>query len=89
MIYVYGCKDRKHPTVEVSHSMKEVVHLSCSICGQPMHKIPQVIQAFFPNADSGIRNARDVTNFLVEKRNKNKTRIEASEYTHRKANEGR
>lgn len=88
MIYVYGCKDRNHPTVEVSHGMKEVIHLSCSVCGQPMHKIPQAFNAHFPNADSGIRNAKEITSYLKEKRNKNKARVEAGEYSRRKAQEG-
>lgn len=88
MIYVYGCKDRNHPTKEIRHGMKEVIHLSCSVCGQPMKRIPQVVNASFPNADSGIRNAKEITSFLVERRNKNKARMEAREYTKRKAQEG-
>ena len=88
MIYVYGCVNKNHPTVEVSHAMKEVVKLSCDVCGQPMHKIPQAFNAHFPNADSGVRNAKEITSFLIEKRNKNKARIEASEYSRRKAKEG-
>jgi len=89
MIYVYGCNDKNHPTVEVSHGMKEVItSLSCSVCGQPMHKIPQVFNAHFPNADSGIRNAKEITSYLKEKRNKNKARVEAGEYSRRKAQEG-
>lgn len=88
MIYVYGCSDRNHPIVEVSHGMKEVIHLSCDVCGQPMKRIPQVFNAHFPNADSGIRNAKEITSFLKEKRNKNKARVEAGEYSRRKAQEG-
>lgn len=88
MIYVYGCSDKSHPTVEVHHGMKEVVHLSCKVCGQPLHKIPQVFNANFPDADSGVRNAKEVTSFLVERRNKNKARMEAREYSKRKAQEG-
>jgi hypothetical protein len=68
--------------------MKEVIHLSCQVCDQPMHKIPQAFNAHFPNADSGIRNAKEITSFLVERRNKNKARMEAREYTKRKAQEG-
>jgi len=88
MIYVYGCNDKNHPTVEVSHGMKEVINLSCSVCDQPMHKIPQAFNAHFPNADSGIRNAKEITSYLKEKRNKNKARVEAGEYSRRKAQEG-
>jgi len=88
-LYVYGCENKDHPTKEIRHGIKEVIQsLLCDMCGQPMKRIPQVVNASFPNADSGIRNAKEITSFLVERRNKNKARMEAREYTKRKAQEG-
>ena len=40
--YVYGCNQNKdHPSVEIVHSVKEVIHTLCPQCGSPMHRIPQ------------------------------------------------
>ena len=89
MKYVYGCKDKTHPTKEVIHSIKEVVHLWCEVCRQPMIRIPQPFRISIPPADSGQRNAREVTDFLKTRASKNKARQEASEYNYRKAQEGR
>lgn len=86
--YVYGCKDRNHPTTEVSHSIKEVILLSCEVCGERMHRVPQVFQMSVPPADSGQRNAKEIAGYLKSKWRANKARREANEYTRRKAKEG-
>ena len=87
MRYVYGCSDKSHPTVEVEHSWKEVVQLSCDVCGQPMHKIPQAFRLNVPPADSGQRNAKEIHGYLKSKWKANKERREANEYEKRKAQE--
>ena len=89
-LYIYGCTNKDHPTKEVRHGMREVISsLVCSMCGQPMNRIPQAFQISVPPADSGQRKAREVTDFLKTRAAKNKARQEASEYNRRKAQEGR
>jgi hypothetical protein len=41
MRYVYGCKDREHPRVDVVHGMTEDPDIWCAVCGEKMHRIPQ------------------------------------------------
>lgn len=87
MNYIYGCKNKEHPTVEVSHSWKEVVNLSCGVCGQPMQRIPQVFKINVPPADSGMRNAKEISGYLKSKARQNKARREANEWERRTAKE--
>jgi len=39
--YVYGCKNRNHPRVNVAHPMMREVDVYCEVCGERMVKIPQ------------------------------------------------
>ena len=87
MTYIYGCSDKNHPIVEVSHSWKEVVSLSCDVCGQPMKRIPQAFQMRIPPSDSGQSNAKEKQGYLKSKWKANKERREANEYEKRKAQE--
>ena len=40
-VYVYGCSNKEHPTVEKTHGMQEEVIILCKVCGEQMHRIPQ------------------------------------------------
>lgn len=41
-LYNYGCKNKDHPRVELAHSWDDIgIEVFCSVCGQPMHRIPQ------------------------------------------------
>lgn len=42
--YVYGCSiDKDHPTVEVVHRMADNPYIMCDVCGEKMHRRPQVV----------------------------------------------
>ena len=87
MQYVYGCKNKEHPTKTLVHSWREVVFTLCEICNQPMHKIPQPFRLNVPPADSGQRNAKEIAGYLKSKANKNQARREANEAERRHARE--
>lgn len=87
MQYVYGCKNKEHPTKILIHSWREVVFTLCEICDQPMHKIPQPFRLNVPLADSGQRNAKEIYGHLKSKGEKNKARREAGEAARRHAQE--
>jgi len=40
-IYVYGCKDKTHPRIEVHHGYYDNPILECEKCGSRLFRIPQ------------------------------------------------
>jgi len=60
--YVYGCKNRNHPQVNVVHGMLDNPMLECEVCHAPLHRIPQPFQfgvgSFQTMLEWGIRNYR-------------------------------
>lgn len=85
--YIYGCKVNDHPTLEISHGIKEVVHLCCGVCGGELTRIPQPFQTRVPPMDSGQRRAKEINNWLESSYVANKERREASEAAHAHAKE--
>lgn len=39
--YVYGCKDPKHPKLEITLSFDDNPEVACPVCGQKMNRVPQ------------------------------------------------
>jgi hypothetical protein len=48
--YVYGCEDKTHPRSVVIHKMFDNPVIPCSLCGTPMHRIPQPLLGIGYNA---------------------------------------
>ncbi len=86
-IYVYGCDDKRHPTVEVVRGREEVIQTLCPLCGRTMHRIPQLFGFSVPFTDPGLRRTRDIHQYNLERYKKNKARREANEQAHRYASE--
>lgn len=39
--YIYGCKNKEHPRVDVKHGMNDTPIMRCAVCGEWLHRIPQ------------------------------------------------
>jgi hypothetical protein len=39
--YVYGCTNKNHPRVEVTHGINDSYLERCKVCGNYLHRIPQ------------------------------------------------
>ena len=39
--YVYGCLNKEHPRVELTHGMNDNPVVKCDVCGAVMHRVPQ------------------------------------------------
>jgi hypothetical protein len=50
--YVYGCKNKDHPTITAAHSMLDNPEIRCSVCGQILHRIPQGFRWGFAAGDT-------------------------------------
>lgn len=81
--YVYQCRNCGYKFKHV-HGMKEVIQVSCPHCGGTENaRVPQPFAYHVAVMDAGQRKARDIYHHLLSRRDP--ARVEAGEYTHRKA----
>lgn len=83
--YVYQCGSCGWK-FKAFHSIQNVPRLRCEYCGSTnVFRIPQPFAYHVKVMDSGQRKAKEISEYLMSKRDK--ARAEAEEYTYRKETE--
>lgn len=83
--YVYQCRECGYKFKKI-HKIEEVIQISCPYCGGTnTGRIPQPFAFSVKIMDAGQRKAREISHYLESKRDK--ARVEAGEYSLRKAME--
>lgn len=44
--YVYGCAHKEHGRIEIIHGFTDDPTIVCNLCGETMHRIPQVFRHY-------------------------------------------
>ena len=50
-VYVYACKEKEHPTIEITHGYHDDPVITCDACDEVMHRRPQSFRFTFGSAN--------------------------------------